>query len=37
MLKLSIQCTKLEVILVIVHVGAVKIYVTVVEAFLDLL
>ncbi len=31
MLKLSILCTRLEVIVVVVHVGAVKIYVAEVE------
>jgi hypothetical protein len=32
MLKLSILCTRFEVIIVIVHVGVVKIYVAIVEA-----
>jgi hypothetical protein len=32
MLKLSIQCTRFEVIIVVVHVGAEKIYVAAVEA-----
>jgi hypothetical protein len=32
MLKLSIQCTRFEVIIVVVHVGAAKIYVAAVEA-----
>jgi hypothetical protein len=32
MLKLSISCTRFEVIMVTVHVGAVKIYVAAVEA-----
>ncbi len=32
MLKLSIQCPRFEVIIVVVHVGPVKIYVAAVEA-----
>jgi len=32
MLKLSIQCTRFEVIIVIVHVGVVKIYAAAVDA-----
>ncbi len=32
MLKLSIECTRFKVIIVVVHVGAVKIYVAAVEA-----
>jgi hypothetical protein len=31
MLKLSIQCTRFQVLIVVVHLGAVKIYVTAVE------
>jgi len=32
MLKISIQCTRFEVIIVVVHVGVVKIYVAAAEA-----
>jgi hypothetical protein len=32
MLKISIQCTRFEVIIVVEHVGVVKIYVAAVEA-----
>jgi hypothetical protein len=32
MLKLGIECTRFEVIIVVVQVGAVKIYVSAVEA-----
>jgi hypothetical protein len=32
MLKLSISCTRFEVIIVVVHVGAVKIYAAAMEA-----
>jgi hypothetical protein len=32
MLKISVQCTRFEVTIVVVHVGVVKIYVAAVEA-----
>jgi hypothetical protein len=32
MLKLGIECTRFEVIIVVVHVGAVKIYLAAVES-----